>query len=76
MSGPHDVKENLWDNLTQDELWIVYEIDNMDRSVQSHEANFLSQTIAKLKEQGETNAVFSAKQRNWIHAMADKYLGG
>jgi len=75
-NGPHDVVKNDWDHLTQREIDLVYKLDDMDKTVDSHEAEFLNQAITKLKEQGEDGAKFSAKQRNWIHQMAEKYLGG
>jgi len=73
-NGPHDVSKNTWAPLSKREIDLVYRLDNMDKTVDSHEADFLNQAITKLKEQGEDGATFSAKQRNWIHKMAEKYL--
>lgn len=64
----------IWKILTEHQLSIVDDLDNMERSMQSNEAKFLDDIIKKLDAEGDDQAEFSAKQIAWIESLGRKYL--
>ena len=67
-------KQSGYVPLTQAQLRIIHDLDNMDRDVTSIEASFLESIISKLDKLGESDAEFSPKQREWIDKLGAKYL--
>ena len=63
-----------WSILSDDEISIIHDLDNMDRSISSYEVGFVNDVLMKLNRYGEYKASFTAKQRNFILKLADKYL--
>lgn len=72
MYSKEEVEQNLWAPFTEDEKDMVFELDEMERNVQSSEAQFLGSIIDCLEQDSLAN--FSCKQRNWIHKMHEKYF--